>query len=214
MVFRVAQLPHHDHVGVLAQHVLQPLLEAREMGVELPLVHQRLVREEAVFDGVFQGDDVGRAGLVISRIMAAMVVDLPLPVGPQMRIKPWCREHSSRSDGWILRTRSPAPATAGSARPGPGRRGVEGVEAHLRVLEVGGEVHGPALGQLAALALGGDARMSSSMSAASKMISRWKCNWPFLRTATGWPVRMCRSVMPFDAGADESGEFSMGVLVT
>jgi len=38
-----------------------------------------------------------------SSTVAAMVVVLPLPVGPQMRIRSWRRAHSSRNDGCRLR---------------------------------------------------------------------------------------------------------------
>ena len=95
----VAHLADEQDVGVLAQHAAQGVGEVRGVGADLALVDRRQLVVVDVLDRVLDGDDVAAAGAVDRSMSEARVVDLPEPVGPVIRTRPWCRSDRSRSTG-------------------------------------------------------------------------------------------------------------------
>ena len=55
---RIPELADHEHVRVLAQRIVETLLEARSVAAHLPLANERLPRNQRVLDGRLQRDDV------------------------------------------------------------------------------------------------------------------------------------------------------------
>ena len=55
---RVAHFADHDDVRVLAQDVLEGVMEGEGVQADLALLDDALVVLEDIFDGVFEGDDV------------------------------------------------------------------------------------------------------------------------------------------------------------
>ena len=55
---RIAHFADHDDVGVLAEDVLQGVVEGERVQADLALLDDALVVFEDVFNGVFEGDDV------------------------------------------------------------------------------------------------------------------------------------------------------------
>ena len=92
--FHIAHFADEDDVRVFAQGRPQRPLETLGVGVDLALVDEALLVRVHELDGVFNRNDVvGRCSLMKSMI-AASVVDLPLPVGPVTSTKPFCRKQN------------------------------------------------------------------------------------------------------------------------
>ena len=140
----VAHLADQDDVGVLAQHVLERVLERLGVLPHLALVDDALLVPVEELDRVLDGHDVLAAGAVRQVDRAtARVVDLPEPVGPVTRTKPRGSDAKFATDGGTPRSSSclisngmmPEGGAEGvalavdvHAEPGPARHAVGEVE--------------------------------------------------------------------------------------
>ena len=95
----VAHLADEHDVGVLAQRRAQRVREAVRVAVHLALVDQAALVLVDVLDRVLDREDVLVALALILSIIAASVVDLPLPVGPVTSTSPRGRSASVASTG-------------------------------------------------------------------------------------------------------------------
>src|SRR5580693_6384956 len=72
------------------------------MGGNFPLPNEGMSARMQILERAFQGDDVRACVALISSINAARVVDLPLPVGPEMMTSPVLGSVSRRRSGCRL----------------------------------------------------------------------------------------------------------------
>jgi hypothetical protein len=96
---QVAHFADEHDVGVFAQHGAQGVGERVRVGVQLALVDEALLVPVEELDRVLDRDDVSCFSRLILSIIAACVVVLPEPVGPQTRINPRGLSQSSSTTG-------------------------------------------------------------------------------------------------------------------
>lgn len=108
--FRRAHLAHDEYVGIFPQRIHERLLEACAVCWNLPLTDERLVIGEDVLERGLEREDVPCA----RQIDPASVVDLPLPVGPEITASPLVASMSLRRSGCRLQDRRSLTAGASS----------------------------------------------------------------------------------------------------
>ena len=89
--FRIPDLAYEDDVGRLSKGVLQGIEKRVRVEAHLPLGHHALLVRVDKLDGVLDGDDVALLIAFLWSIMAARLVDFPLPVAPTTRTRPALR---------------------------------------------------------------------------------------------------------------------------